>query len=458
MDAADGLPPRQRRWAVLSLAVSISIIVIDMSLANVALPTIARDLGVDSSSAIWVVNAYQMAVTVSLLPLSALGDVVGYRRIYLTGLVVFAVGAIVSASADGLAMLVAARLAQGFGGGAIMSVNAALVRYVYPRSHLGRGIGLNSLIVATASATGPTLSSLVLSVASWPWLFAIGVPAGTLAFLLARRSIPPMTGSGHPFDLPSAALSVITIGLAVGAMDGLAHGERLLAGVAAAAAIGCGWTFVRRQRGLAAPVLAVDLFRRPAFSLSAATAILCYSAQALGMVSLPFLLVEGAGRTQVEAGFLMTAWPIAVAAVAPISGRLADSWPVGVLAGIGLAAMTSGLLALALMPASPAAPDIIWRMALCGLGFGFFQAPNNRALLTSVPRERSGAAGGVLSVSRLMGQTTGAALVAVVLGLAAARPGDGHGAVGALLLGSAIAAVGMVVSLARLCARGRDTD
>ena len=450
MDATDGLPPRERRWAVLSLAIAISLVVVDMAVANVALPTIGRDLGVSASASIWVVNAYQVAVTVSLLPLAALGDIVGYRRIYIGGLILFTACALVSATAESMPVLLAARLVQGLGAAGVMSVNTALVRFVYPRAKLGQGVGVNSLVVATASAAGPTVAAGVLSVASWPWLFAIAIPFGLTALAFAIRFLPHIEGSRHRFDVVSALLSIGTLGLLLAAVDGLAHDGGLLTILPLAGSILAGWLFVRRQKRLPTPMLPVELFRRPAFSLSVLTAIAAYMAQSLAVVSLPFYFIAVAGRTQVEAGFLMTAWPIAVAAVAPFSGRMADRYPVGLLAGAGLATMASGLVLLALLPADPSAADVGWRMALCGLGFGFFQAPNNRAILSSVPRERSGAAGGVLSTSRLLGQTTGAALVAVIFGIVGTAPGPGHGAVVALAVAGGCAGLAALVSFTRL--------
>lgn len=450
MDANDGLPPRERRWAVLSLAIAISLVVVDMGMANVALPTIGRDLGVSPSASIWVVNAYQIAVTVSLLPLAALGDIVGYRRIYIGGMALFTASALVSATADSMPVLIAARLAQGFGAAGVMSVNTALVRYVYPRAKLGQGVGINSLVVATGSAAGPSIAAVVLSVADWPWLFAVSIPFGLVALACAIRFLPHMEGSRHRFDVPSAILSIMTLGLVLASVDGIAHGGGLLVLAPLAGAVLAGWLFVRRQRRLPVPMLPVELFARPTFSLSVATAIVAYMAQALAIVALPFFFIAVAGRSQVEAGFLMTAWPIAVAAVAPFSGRMADRHPVGLLAGLGLAGMAVGMLLLATLPDDPTTLDIVWRMAICGLGFGFFQAPNNRAILSSVPRERSGAAGGVLSTSRLLGQTSGAAFVAVVFGLVGTAPGATHGSVVALALGGVCAGIAALVSFVRL--------
>jgi DHA2 family multidrug resistance protein-like MFS transporter len=245
-------------------------------------------------------------------------------------------------------------------------------------------------------------------------------------------------------------LSIATLGLVLGAVDGIAHGGGLLVLAPLATAFLAGWLFVGRQRRLPVPMLPVELFARPTFSLSVATAIVAYMAQALAIVALPFFFIAVAGRSQVEAGFLMTAWPIAVAAVAPFSGRMADRHPVGLLAGLGLAGMAVGMLLLATLPDDPTTLDIVWRMAICGLGFGFFQAPNNRAILSSVPRERSGAAGGVLSTSRLLGQTSGAAFVAVVFGLVGTAPGATHGSVVALALGGVCAGIAALVSFVRL--------
>jgi DHA2 family multidrug resistance protein-like MFS transporter len=180
------------------------------------------------------------------------------------------------------------------------------------------------------------------------------------------------------------------------------------------------------------------------FCLSVATAIASFIAQAAGLVALPFEL-QRIGRTAVETGLLMTPWPVAVAIAAPISGRLADRYPAAILGGLGLLMLAAGLAALACFPVGGSAPDFIWRMALCGLGFGFFQAPNNRALLSSAPRSRSGAAGGMLGTARLLGQALGAAAVAIAF---RAYPGTGSNFV--LWTAAAVAAAAALISMARL--------
>jgi DHA2 family multidrug resistance protein-like MFS transporter len=448
----DGLPWPQRFWAILTVAIAITMSVLDSSIANIALPTIAQDLGASPADSIWVVNAYQLAVTILLLPLASLGDIHGYRRIYSVGLAVFTLASLGCALSHSLAVLSVARVVQGAGAAGIMSVNAALVRFIYPRDQLGRGIGINALVVAGSAAVGPTVAAAILAAASWPWLFAINLPLGVFAFWLALRALPPNRRSHHRFDFLSAILSALTFGPLITGIDGFGHGER---GGAAAAQLATALLFaalfVWRQLRLPFPMLPVDLFRRPVFSLSVATSISSFVAQGLAFVSLPFYFENVLGLTQVETGLLMTPWPLAVGVAAPVAGRLADRYSAGILGGVGLVALSLGLAAVAALPTGPSPFDIAWRMALCGVGFGLFQTPNNRALITAAPRERSGGAGGVLSMARLLGQTTGAALVALVFGLVAGGPETAkYAETIAVAAGAAFAALGAAASLMRL--------
>jgi len=416
-EPADGLPPPQRRWSILTIAIGLAMSVVDGAIANVALPTIAADLNASPAFSIWIVNGYQLAITISLLPLASLGEIVGYRRVYLTGLVLFTLASAFCASSHTLLMLTIARVVQGFGAAGLMSVNAALVRFTYPRAQLGRGIGRNALVVAFSAAAGPTLASGILAVANWPYLFAINIPLGVAALVLGWRSLPHTARAQRSFDWPSAGLSAITFGVGIFAIDSVGHGEPPLRwliefGIAATAAA----LLVYRETKVAAPLLPVDLLRIPIFALSIATSIASFCAQMLAFVAMPFYLQSRFGFSAVHMGLLITPWPIAVAFAAPLAGRLVEIYPAGLLGGIGLLLFATGLASLAFIPASPAPIDIIWRMALAGLGFGLFQTPNNRTMIAAAPRERSGGASGMLGTARLLGQTTGAALVALLLG------------------------------------------
>lgn len=305
--ATDGLAIPQRYWAIGTIALGLIMAVLDGAIANVALPTIARDLQASPASSIWVVNAYQLAVTVSLLPLAALGDIVGYRRVYQAGLVVFTVASLLCARSDSLTTLALARVAQGFGASGIMSVNTALIRFIHPRRMLGTAMGINALMVAVSSAVGPTVASGILSVAPWQWLFYVNVPTGVVALALGLRTLPATVRASHRFDVISALLNAVALGSLIVAVDGIGQGEsRGLVAAEAAVAVVAGWLLVRRQLSRAAPLLPVDLLRIPIFALSIATSICSFAAQTLAYVSLPFYLQDALGRSQVETGLLMT--------------------------------------------------------------------------------------------------------------------------------------------------------
>lgn len=445
MSEPDGLPAPQRGWAMLAIGLAIMMAVLDGSIANVALPTIARELRAGAADSVWVVNAYQLVITMLMLPLASLGEIVGYRRIYRIGLAVFTLASLACALSDSLVALTLARVVQGVGAAGIMSVNAALVRFIYPRKQLGRGIGTIALVVASSAAVGPTVAAAILSVAPWPWLFAVNVPIG-VATLLAARALPRTPRAPRRFDLLSALLNALFFGLLIIAIDSLGHGERALTVlVAFAGAVAAGVALVLRQLPQPSPLLPVDLLRIRLFALSITTSVCSFMAQMLAYVAVPFYFQDVLGRDAVTTGLLMTPWPAAVAMTAPFAGRLADRYSAGVLGVLGLVAFAAGLALLALLPASPGNADIVWRMALCGIGFGLFQSPNNRAILGSTPPERSGGASGMLATARLLGQTTGAALAALLFGLAGAQ-----GAYWALGAAASIALVAASVSGSRL--------
>ena len=412
MTAADGLPVPRRYWAAIAMGLGITLAVLDASIANVALPTIARDLSASPADAIWVVNAYQLVVMILLLPLAAAGELVSYRRVFILGLVLFTLASVLCAFAPTLEILVLARVVQGIGAAGIMSVNSAVVRFTYPRHLLGRGIGITALVVAVSSAAGPTVASAILSVASWQWLFLVNLPVG-MAALAACRFLPESPRGKHAFDFTSAILSAMTFGLLILAIDGLGHGGTAWWVVAEViVALTAGVFLVQRQLTRAHPLLPIDLLRRPIFALSLSTSIFAFMAQVLAYVALPFHLQNAMGRDPVSIGLLMTPWPLATALAASIAGWLADRYPAGILGGVGLLVFSVGLGLLATMPTDAQNFDIILRMVVCGIGFGLFQSPNNRTIIGSTPPERSGGASGMLGTARLLGQTTGAALVA----------------------------------------------
>lgn len=448
MSEWDGLPTPRRYWSVAAIWLALTMAVLDASIANVALPTIARDVRATSAEAIWVVNAYQLAIVVSLLPFAALGEILSYRRVFQGGVVVFVLGSVGCACAHTLPGLTLARAVQGFGAAGVMAVNGALLRFTLPNRLLGRGVGLNALVVSVSAVIGPSLAAAILAVGHWQWLFAVNIPIGVCAFALGGVALPESPRADRRLDWIAAGLNVVAFGLIITGVDVLTRGGGVLYGaVELAAGAAAAVALVRRSLGQSRPLAPVDLLKNRQFALTVLTSIASFAAQALAFVSLPFLLQNVMHRTAVETGLLVTPWPLAVGLAAPLAGRLADRRPAAVLSFAGLAVLALGLGLLALLPASASSVAVAWRMAVCGLGFGFFQAPNNRTMLASAPMERTGAAGGMLATARLMGQTIGATLTAILFRLG--PDGPTH----ALALGAAFAALGALASVSRLAAR-----
>lgn len=444
----DGLPQPQRNWAMAVIALGMTMAVLDGAIANVALPTIASDLKVNPASSIWVVNAFQLAMTISLLAFSSLGDLWGYKRVYVMGLAMFTVTSLICALSDSFITLVIARGLQGFSAAAITSVNTALLRVTYPTRFLARGMGLNGLIIAVAAAAGPTVAAAILAVANWPWLFAINVPLGIAAFILGWKFLPqnPVKVEGQRFDVKSAIMNALTFGLLISVIDGFAHDIHwyiLIGGFIGMLVIG--WFFIRRQAHRTYPLLPVDLMHNRIFSLSLLTSVVAFIAQMLALVSVPFFFQRVLHLSEVATGLLLTPWPLATMITAPLAGRLMDRFNAGLLGGIGLLIFGAALFLLAAMPAHPSHIDIIWRMFLGGIGFGLFITPNNSAIIAAAPKERSGGASGMLGMARLLGQTVGAAFAAVIF---ATFPG--HGMRYALIFGAVIAVVSALVSGLRI--------
>jgi len=441
----DGLPIPRRYWSVVSIWLALTMAVLDGAIANVALPVIGHQLGATPAASVWVINAYQLTITVLLLPLAALGDRIGYRCIYIPGLALFTIGSVGCAAGGTLELLIAARVFQGVGAACIMSMNAALVRATYPADMLGRGIGYNAMVLSMSAAIGPTLAALILSVASWQWLFLINLPIGIVAILIGRKSLPDPHGHGNPFDWPSALLSAAMMGFIVFGAETFARVSSVAGFALVGAGLLAGAALVRRERGEKHPLMPVDLLRIPIFTLSITTSVVSFAAQMLAYVAIPFLLQTVLGRSVFATGLLMTPWPIAVGIAAPFAGRLADRMSAGLLGGIGLAIFSVGLFFLSRLGPSPDNFEIAWRMAVCGLGFGLFQSPNNRTIVSAAPKPRSGAAGGMLATARLLGQTTGAVAVGVAFHLAGVRVTP------QLLLAASIAALAAAgISLLRM--------
>lgn len=411
-------------------------------MVNVALPRISTSLDVPAANAVWVVNAYGLTVAITLLPFASLAERIGFKRMFRIGLATFMLGAIASAMATSIESLIVSRIVQGLGASSIMCLFGGLMRHVYPLKLLSRGIAINAMNVAVTSVMGPTISSVILTFTDWRWVFVSPIPLVILAALVARH-LPDVPTTKSQFDYKAALLSAVAIGLFVVGLDLLSK-QTLNALLCLAAGVLIAAWVLRLSSGQTRPLVPVDLFRIGAVRSALAASVSSFAAQMATFVALPFYLYSTYGHDSMTVGLLMACWPLGAVIMAAVASRLADRIEVSILCAIGAAAMASGSLLIFLLPASVSMPWLMAAMMLGGLGFGFFQTPNNRALLGAAPRERAGAIGGLQAVTRVFGQTMGAALVATGFAASVAwGPGIG------LLIGTAFGVVALVVNLRR---------
>lgn len=436
LDGSDGLPQPRRAWAVFAVLVAVVVVVSSMALVNVALPFIAIDLAIDPATAVWIVSANQLAVITTLLPFAALGERVGYIRLFMGGLLGVAAASLVCAFAPNIEFLIAGRIVQGLATSAVLAINPALMRLAVPGSHLGRAIGLNAMTGAVTLGTSPVIGSFILTLADWHAVFLVNIPLAALAIGAGWRSLPRAPRSSHqPIDRLGTVLNMAAFGLIFASAGALAQ-QPAVALVGLAAGTVCMAWMVRSSlsaslRGVAS-VLPLDLLRSRTIVVCLAAATCAFAAHMGAIVSLPFLLHQS-GRSVAEAGWMLAVYPLSILVMAPLAGRLADRYSARLLCTLGGALLTLGIGALA---SSAVHGHVLWFVMasiLCGVGFGCFQTPNNRALMGAAPRARSGSAAGLQATARMTGQMLGTTATGLVFGWVASGAPQAALAVGAML-------------------------
>lgn len=439
----DGAPLtwRVRAVAIGAVLSAMALVVLDAGMVNVALPFLTRSLGSTPGDSVLVVIAYQTALVMALLPCAAIGERFGERRVFTTGVALFTTASLLCAIAPDLSWLVTARFIQGLGGAAVMALGMSLMRQTVAAARLGAAIGWNAMTVALASAAAPAIGAAILAMAGWPWLFIVNIPVGA-ASLLAARWLPGGQAGGRPLDMTSIALNGAAFGLLVTGAELHAH-HALAAGCAFLAGVGALIALVRREGRKPDPMAPLDLLALRPLRVSVIASVLCFTGQSLALVALPFHLQSRLGPDLGEMGLYLSLWPLSVAGMALLAGRLSDRLPSAWLCAAGGLALAVGLAAMALWPPDGDHRALILFTSLCGLGFGIFQTPNNRNMFLSAPLGRSAAAGGLQGTARLSGQTAGAVLMTLLFGglTASAAPPT------ALAIGAALALAAGVVSL-----------
>ncbi|MCB0200819.1 MAG: MFS transporter [Caldilineae bacterium] len=423
----------RNKWLILG-AVSLALFMgtVDSTIVNVALPTMVADFNTNFPTIQWVVLAFLLGLSVLMLSVGRLADMLGKKRIFLLGLVIFTAGSALCGLSPTVYVLIAARLIQSIGAAMLLALGVAIVTETWPSAERGKALGFSAGVISLGIVVGPTAGGLIINALSWHWIFFVNVPLGLLALIAVWRYVPPLTPkSNHEqFDFLGAGvfavgLLALLLGLTVGQTIGFGD-PRILAlfGLAAVSLV----LFIAIEQRVRFPMVDLNLFRNLQFSLNLATGALTFVAIAAVVFLLPFYLELALSLPVAQVGILMASTPLVLAVLGPLSGSLSDRFGTRPVSVIGLAILTVGYLVASTMNATTTPLGFILRMLLIGVGMGVFQSPNNSAIMGAAPRNRLGIASGMLSITRTLGQTTGIALLgalfASALSIYAGQPTD----------------------------------
>ncbi len=401
------------KWLVLIVVgVATFMAALDGSVVNIVNPLIQRQYAATVGDVSWVSTAYLLVISSLLLSFGRLGDMLGYKGVYSSGFAIFGTGSLLSGLAPTLGWLVLARVFQGVGAAIMMALGPALITTSFPPFERGRALGLQATLTYTGLTVGPSLGGFIAGRFGWHWVFLINVPVSVLGGLLALTLLRAAgKRTSQRFDLVGAGL--LATGLTA-ILLGLSQGETLgwrspsvtglLAGGAVTLAL-----FVLQEGRAAQPMMPLWLLRNRAIAGGVASAFIQYTVVFMLMFLLPFYLLGLRTLSPEQVGFVMTAQPAVMVAVAAFGGWLSDRVGTRAPATAGLAIISAGVLLVSLVGTGASLPVLMAFLGLTGLGSGLFTAPNNSAIMGAAPRDRQGIAAGLLAAARNVGMVSGIA-------------------------------------------------
>ena len=402
------------RWFVLAnVAVGTFMATLDGGIVNVGLPEIAKSLKTDLPILQWVVTSYLLTIS-SLLPIfGRLADIIGRRKVYSTGFLVFSLGSLLCALSTSVAFLIGSRVIQAIGASMLMSNGPGLITSVFPGQGRGRALGMLGTVVALGSMTGPVVGGVLISAFGWPFIFLVNLPIGIIGFLVTLYIIKkdPISDKKESFDSKGAiffALGMLMLLLGLSQIENWGLTSPLI--ITLILAVIFLTIFVRTEIRVPEPMIDLSLFKNRAFFFGNLAGWISFISMFSVMILMPFFLDQILHFTPKQIGLLMTPFPLAMAVVSPLSGNLSDRIGPVFLTTLGLAVKTVGLLSMLWLSESSSFWDIAIRMFFIGFGAGLFQSPNNSSVMGAVPQNKLGVAGGINSLVRNIGMVMGIAL------------------------------------------------
>lgn len=397
---------------LLSLAMGTFMSALDSSVVSIAAPVIKNYFNVSLGSVEWVVTIYLLVVTSVLLFFGRLSDLLGHKRIYLMGFAVFTFGSLFCGLSISIEMLIALRAFQALGAALMMSCSSAIITDNVMEKNRGKSFSVSAIALAVALCTGPVLGGTLAGIFGWQSIFFINLPVGIIGFAIGSKFIPSDNKKASAtHDYLGAIMAFAALFLILLPLNQLSEGMNLYVFIVLlAAGITIFTLFIRHEKKAKHPMLNFSLFKDRTFSASITASFLNYMAQFIMVFLAPFYLENIRMFSPAMTGFLYMPMPLAILAVAPISGVLSDRINTRILSSAGMGVMAAGLIMLSFMGADTPGWYIIISMIVCGIGSGMFQTPNNTALMSSAPADCRGIASGMLSIARNMGMVIGVAL------------------------------------------------
>jgi EmrB/QacA subfamily drug resistance transporter len=399
---------------MIAVGTGVFLATIDGSIVNIALPTLVRELATDLAAVQWVVLAYLLTLTTLILGVGRLADMKGKKPIYITGFIVFTVGSVLCGLAPNVYFLIAFRVLQALGGTMLMALGMGILTEAFPPAERGRALGMAGSMVSIGIIIGPTLGGLILGVLSWHWIFFVNLPVGIAGTLLAVRYIPSVRPvGGQRFDVWGAltlfaGLFSLLLGLTIGQEAGLTAPLVL---VLFAVSIVFLALFVLIESRVRQPMIDLGLFKNDLFSAGLATGLMTFVASSGVMFLMPFYLEGLRGYDTRQIGLMLAGVPIVMGLIAPLSGSLSDRFGTRPMSVIGLVFLLIAYLAVRTLDLNTSALGYVLRFTPFALGMGFFQSPNNSAIMGTAPRDRLGVVSSMIALTRSLGQTVGIALL-----------------------------------------------
>ena len=416
--------PRRTRWWALSVASMATLVVTaDSGQLSIALPVIIREFNADITLAGWIALVYALVTASLYMPCGRLSDLLGIGRLFKIGFLIYSASSLAAGLSQGAEQLVVFRALQGVGSALIMANNFALVTALFPPEERGRAMGIaGGSVSALGYSLGPVIGGLVTHALGWRANFYLSAALAVIGFAAARSLLPAQTLKGSttrraPFDFTGAAAFSLSISLLLVALTTAQKGSwhdpliiiEFAGGIVALA------FFILWEKRCGDPLLDLVLFRIPAFTLGNAARWISFVTMSVHNLLMPFFVQSVMGLDPLRAGLMVAPTPLAMALMAPVAGWLSERYVPERLGALGLATTAIASTGLSFLQPQATALEVIFWLALLGLGMGIFQTPNNNLLMSSVPRERLGISSSFLSIVRSVGYSTGAALGATIV-------------------------------------------